>query len=108
MRKPTDTTRFLNPPRPGGIPHRLMDTIDAGLDDPAVVIGLAAQFAQLGEAGSPLPEPLLQRLRRLADGGDPAARLMLRMLVGRGKAPRSALRPDAAAGADASPAGEAR
>ena len=82
--------------------------IDAGLYDPAVVIGLAAQFAQLGEAGSPLPEPLLQRLRRLADGGDPAARLMLRMLVGRGKAPRSALRPDAAAGADASPAGEAR
>ena len=94
MRKPTDRNHLHNQPLPCGGQHRLIDSAGAGLDDPAIVVGLAAQYAHLGEAGSRLPDLLLQRLRRLAHGGDPAARLMLRMLVGRGKAPRSALRPD--------------
>ncbi len=92
MRKPTD--RFVHQPHSNASPHCLPDAAGAGPDEPAIVIGLATQFAHLGEKGSRLPDPLLHRLRRLAHGGDPAARLMLRMLVGRGKAPRSALRPD--------------
>lgn len=74
---------------------------DPALDDPAVVVGLAAQFAHLGKAGCRLPDAVLQRLRRLAHGGEPAARPTLRILVGRGKAPRSALHPDAMPDGDA-------
>ena len=91
MRKPTDRSLFIRQPLRTAARIAFTDAAGAGPDDPAIVIGLAAQYAHLGEAGSRLPDPLLQRLRRLAHGGDPAARLMLRMLVGRGKAPRSAL-----------------
>ena len=95
MRKPTDRKPFVHQPHSNGSPRLMADAASAGPDDPAIVVGLAAQYAHLGEAGSRLPDPLLERLRRLAHGGDPAARLMLRMLVGRGKAPRSALTSDA-------------
>ena len=106
MRKPTD--RFVHQPHSNASLHCLPDAAGAGPDEPAIVIGLATQFAHLGEAGSRLPDPLLHRLRHLAHGGDPAARLMLRLLVGRGKAPRSALRPDHIGDDAASATGEAR
>ena len=98
MRKPTDRSSIICHSLVNGSPHRLSHIAGAGADDPAIVVGLATQYAHLGETGSRLPDPLLDSLRRLAHGGDPAARLMLRMLVGRGKAPRSALRPDAGPG----------
>ena len=109
MRKPTDRSLIIRHSLAEGSQHRLTDAAGAGPDDPAIVVGLAAQYAHLGEVASSLPDPLLQRLRRLANVGDPAARLMLRMLVGRGKAPRSALIPDAKADGDvASPTRVAR
>lgn len=47
-------------------------------DDPALIIGLALAFAQQGSSNMrAIPSVVLEPLRRLAESGDPACRLVL-------------------------------
>ena len=55
-------------------------------DDPAVLIGLALAFVRQGPLLDGLvPEPLMLRLNALADGGNPACRLLLDWLRNRNR-----------------------
>ncbi len=55
-------------------------------DDPAVLIGLALAFVRHGPLLDGLvPEPLMLRLRALADGGNAACRLLLDWLRSRNR-----------------------
>ncbi|WP_342242351.1 hypothetical protein [Ensifer sp. OTU672] len=47
-------------------------------DDPALIIGLALAFARQGSSNMrEIPSVVLETLRRLAESGDPACRLVL-------------------------------
>ncbi len=47
-------------------------------DDPALIVGLALAFARQGSPDTrAIPSVLLERLRHLAESGDPACRLVL-------------------------------
>ncbi|EJJ27740.1 hypothetical protein [Rhizobium sp. CF142] len=58
----------------------------SGRDDPAVLIGLALAFGRQGPLlDGPVPEPLMLRLRALADGGNAACHLLLDWLQNRNR-----------------------
>lgn len=65
------------------------DDLDRGSsdrDDPAVLIGLALAFVRQGSLlDGVVPEPLMLRLRALADSGNAACRLMLDWLRSRNR-----------------------
>jgi hypothetical protein len=55
-------------------------------DDPAILIGMALAFVRQGPLlDGHVPEPLMLRLNTLADGGNPACRLLLDWLRGRNR-----------------------
>ncbi|XHE12597.1 hypothetical protein PCC82_12500 [Agrobacterium deltaense] len=58
-------------------------------DDPALIIGLALAFARQGSSNMrEIPSVVLEPLRRLAESGDPACRLVLDCLNRRAGAVR--------------------
>ncbi|CUX35979.1 hypothetical protein [Agrobacterium deltaense] len=71
------------------IPLVHSDDVDHGSsdgDDPAVLIGLALAFVRQGSLlDGLLPEPLMLRLRALAEGGNAACRLLLDWLRSRNR-----------------------
>lgn len=76
-------TRLTNMPR---LAFSGVDRHPSPADDPAVVIGLALAFVRQGSLLDGLvPEPLMLRLNALADGGNPACRLLLDWLQSRNR-----------------------
>ncbi|NEH32385.1 hypothetical protein [Rhizobium ruizarguesonis] len=75
--------------RLANIPPVHSDDLDRGSsyrDDPAVLIGLALAFVRQGPLlDGFVPEPLMLRLRALADGGNAACRLLLDWLRSRNR-----------------------
>ncbi|WLE00240.1 hypothetical protein PX860_24575 [Agrobacterium leguminum] len=75
--------------RLANIPPVQSDDVDHGSsdrDDPAVLIGLALAFVRQGSLlDGVVPEPLMLRLRAVADGGNAACRLMLDWLRSRNR-----------------------
>ncbi|MBA8836343.1 hypothetical protein ACS4RR_022635 [Rhizobium sp. Z1P35] len=75
--------------RLANMPHLEPADVGRGLshrDDPAVLIGLALAFVRQGHLLDGLvPEPLIRRLSALADGGNPACRLLLDWLRNRNR-----------------------
>ncbi|MGQ2952343.1 hypothetical protein [Agrobacterium sp.] len=75
--------------RLANIPPFQSDDLDHGSsyrDDPAVLIGLALAFVRQGRSLDGLvPEPLMLRLRAVAEGGNAACRLLLDWLRNRNR-----------------------
>jgi len=75
--------------RLANIPPVHSDDLDRGSsyrDDPAVLIGLALAFVRQGPLlDGPVPEPLMLRLRALADSGNAACHLLLDWLQNRNR-----------------------
>lgn len=75
--------------RLANIPPVQSDDVDHGSsdrDDPAVLIGLALAFVRQGSLlHGFVPEPVMLRLRAVADGGNAACRLMLDWLRSRNR-----------------------
>ncbi|WP_414815581.1 hypothetical protein [Rhizobium sp. IY2] len=81
--KPCDHSRLAN------VPHLHSGDTRIGHrhgDDPAVLIGLALAFVRQGPLlDGIVPEPLMLRLNALADGGNPACRILLDWLRSRNR-----------------------
>ncbi|UXS03262.1 hypothetical protein [Agrobacterium tumefaciens] len=75
--------------RLANIPPVQFDDVDHGSsdrDDPAVLIGLALAFVRQGSLlDGFVPEPVMLRLRAVADGGNAACRLLLDWLRSRNR-----------------------
>lgn len=75
--------------RMANISHAESAGVDRGAsyrDDPAILIGLALAFVRQGRLLDGLvPEPLMLRLSALADGGNPACRMLLDWLRSRNR-----------------------
>ncbi|NRP71520.1 hypothetical protein ILFOPFJJ_02407 [Ensifer psoraleae] len=63
-----------------------VDQHPGSADDPAILIGLALAFVRQGPLlDGHVPKPVMLRLNALADGGDPACRLLLDWLRSRNR-----------------------